>query len=40
MDGTFVRFIPDKSGKFPFFACFGAKNISDLPEAKLKPEHF
>ena len=34
------RFIPDQPGKFPlFFALFGAKNISDLPETKLNPEH-
>jgi hypothetical protein len=27
--------ILDQSGKFFFFARFGAKNMSDLPEAKL-----
>ncbi|MGM0760736.1 MAG: hypothetical protein ACQEUB_13675, partial [Thermodesulfobacteriota bacterium] len=32
--------IPDQSGKFPLFLpALGQKNISDLPEAALKPEH-
>jgi len=34
----FQSFITDQSGKFFFFARFGAKNISDLPEAKLNLE--
>ncbi|MFO7803759.1 MAG: hypothetical protein R6V55_15865 [Desulfovermiculus sp.] len=28
-------FITDQPGKFAFFARFGAKNFSDLPEARL-----
>ena len=35
----FICFIYDQSGK-TFFGRFGPKNISDLPEAKLKPEHY
>jgi len=30
-----TRFLPDESGTFAFFVRFGAKNISDVPEAKL-----
>jgi hypothetical protein len=27
-----ANFILDQSAKFPFFACVGVKNMSDLPE--------
>jgi len=37
-DKTQVSFMINPTN-FSFFVRFGAKNVSDLPEAKLKSEH-